>query len=61
MKLKYYIEFAEMIESLDEHDIDGEALGKLSSSLKEIIHDSLKLSGFNILNEEIKIDFDLEE
>lgn len=61
MKIKYYIEFEELIKESDLRDLSEEELTKLTGELKSCIETSLAMSGFNLSNNEIKLEFDLEE
>lgn len=58
MKLKFFIEFSEKIENPS--DIESEELSRIAYEVKKHLHKCLKLSGVNIHEDSVKLDFDLE-
>lgn len=59
MELKYYIEFSELIDN--PNDIKAVELAKISREIRSHLHKYLRLSGVELANDEIKLEFDLEE
>lgn len=58
MKLKYFVEFSEIIEDVE--NIDSNTLSRISNEIKAHLYNYLKLGDFNLHNDEIKLEFDLE-
>lgn len=61
MLLKYFVEFAEVNESFGKDDLSEQELENITKEINNAIYDALTLAGFNIHEDKIKVEFDLEE
>lgn len=59
MKLNYYIEFSEIIE--DVQDIEPDELNNIQEDIENELRKYLKYSGVQLVDDAIKLEFDLEE
>lgn len=61
MLLKYFVEFSEEVDSFGKGDFSEEELSKLTEEIANTIQNALSTAGFNIHEDKIKVDFDLED